>query len=388
MKEVRQFDRIEELEQLGPAWGHLLEQTPGASFFQSFEWLRAYWHHFGRKQRWHVLALFDRAELQGVVPLVVRQEQSRVGPIRVLGYPLDNWGSFYGPIGPDPGSTLTEALVFLKRQPRDWDVLELRWAGMPGTDRESTGKALREAGFQAYRTIWDWTAVVDIQGTWQTYHDSRSRQWRRNIRAARRHLQRQGNLRIVRYRPGGSAKGETDPRWDLYDACEQVARNSWQAGATNGTTLSHESVRPFLREVHQAAAAAGAVEINLLLLDDCPLAFVYNYVWRGYVYGLRVGYDARAAREGPGSLLLAEVVRGCFEQGDWLFDMGIGSREAKRRLLTRQVPVFRYSHYALPPLRTQLLRVRRWLEEYRLKKLEHTSDSLCAATSPPLSQEC
>ncbi len=382
MREVRQYDRLDELEQLRPAWGRLLQQTPGAAFFQSFDWLSACWRHFGREQQFRTLVVLQGGELEGIVPLVVRRERSHVGPVRVLGYPLDNWGSFYGPIGADPAATLAAAMEFVRRRERDWDVLELRWAGMPGTDHEIVGRALREAGFWAYRTIWDWTAVVDIQGTWQSYHDSRSRLWRRNLRAAHRRLESRGRLEIVRYRPAGRQAGQDDPRWDLYDACEQVARNSWQAAAQNGTTLCDEPVRAFLREVHQAAAAAGAVDLNLLLLDGRPLAFVYNYVWRGYVYGLRVGYDAAAGHDAPGTTLLAEVVRGCYQQGDWMFDMGIGSLEAKRHLMTGRIPVFRYSHYALPPLRTQLLRVCRWAEDRRLRTAEGALAGLMDAVAP------
>jgi len=384
MYEVREFYRLEQIEPLAAAWNQLLVQTPGASLFHSLEWLRAYWRHFGARLRWRVIGVFEGGELAGVVPLVVRREHSRVGPIRVLTYPLDNWGSFYGPIGPKPEAVLEAAMAFVRRQPRDWDVLELRWAGMPGTDHRVIGRALNEAGFRAYRTIWDWTAVVDICGRWSDYHKSRSRQWRRNMRAARRRLQQRGNLRIVHYRAGGPSQGQPDPRWDLYDACEQVARNSWQAAATNGTTLCDRSVRAFLREVHQAAAAAGAVDMHLLLLDERPLAFVYNYAWQGYVYGLRIGYDAQAGREGTGTLLLSEVVRACFEHGDRLFDMGIGSLEAKRRLMTRRLPIFRYSYYALPPLRTQVLRVRRWVEQQRLVQMERSLGVISAETGTPL----
>ncbi len=382
MSQVRQYDCLDELDQLRPAWGRLLEQTPGATFFQSFEWLKACWRHFGHEQQFRVLAVHDGQEVVGIVPLVLRRERSHVGPVRVLGYPLDNWGSFYGPISADPAATLWAAMEFVRRQERDWDVLELRWAGMPGTDHKIVGRAMRAAGCHAYCTIWDWTAVVDIHGTWQSYHDSRSRTWRRNLRTARRRLEKQGHLEFLRYRPAGHEAGQSDPRWDLYDACEQVASQSWQAAAPDGTTLCDDSVWAFLREVHQAAAGAGAVDLNLLLLDGRPLAFVYNYVWKGYVYGLRAGYDATAAHSGAGGMLLAEVVHGCFERGDWLFDMGIGSLEAKRHLMSRQIPIFRYSHYPLPPLRTQLLRVRRWVEDRRLRASEALGAGILLPRAP------
>ena len=152
--------------------------------------------------------------------------------------------------------------------------------------------------------------------------------------------------------PGGQVGNlpydDGSPRWDLYDACEDLARRSWQSAATNGTTLSHESVRGFLRDAHQAAAAAGAVDLNLLLLDGSPVAFIYGYHYRGYVYGLRRGYDVERGAEGAGNVLLAYTLRDSFARGDRLYDMGVGSLRSKRHFETRVIPLLRYSHY--PPL--------------------------------------
>ena len=170
----------------------------------------------------------------------------------------------------------------------------------------------------------------------------------------------QGNISYVRYRPLGRPHDDGSPRWDLYDVCEEIARRSWQGAATDGTTLSHEAVRSFLRESHEAAAAAGAVDLNLLSIDGVPVAFVYGYQDRGYVYGLRRGYDAERSREGAGTVLLAYTLRDSFARGDRIYDMGVGSLESKRHFQTRLLPILRFSHF--PRRRcTQLLRLkRRW----------------------------
>ncbi len=164
----------------------------------------------------------------------------------------------------------------------------------------------------------------------------------------------------MRYRPAGEALGDGSPRWDLYDACEEIARRSWQNAADDGTTLSTESVRGFLREVHQAAAAAGAVDLNLLYLGGSPVAFVYGYHDGGYVYGLRRGYDAEQGRIGAGNVLLAYTLRDSFARGDHLYDMGVGSRASKRHFQTRVIPILRFSHFPPSSPRTQLLRIKRW----------------------------
>jgi CelD/BcsL family acetyltransferase involved in cellulose biosynthesis len=216
--------------------------------------------------------------------------------------------------------------------------------------------------------LWDRTAVVDLQGSWESYWTTRKGAWLRRFRHDERRLAERGEVSYVRYRPAGRLVGQVDnlsydgglPRWDLYDACEEIARRSWQSDATNGTTLSHASVRDFLREAHEAAAAAGAVDLNLLLLDGSPVAFVYGYHYGGYVYGLRRGYDVGCAREGAGNVLLARVLRDSFARGDRVYDMGVGSLGSKRYFQTRLLPVLRYSHFPPAALRTQLLRVMRW----------------------------
>ncbi len=108
------------------------------------------------------------------------------------------------------------------------------------------------------------------------------------------------------------------------------------------------------------------MDLNLLLLDGSPVAFIYGYHYRGYVYGLRRGYDPARAPEGAGNVLLAYTLRDSFARRDRLYDMGVGSLESKRYFQTRVVPVLRLSHF--PPLapRTQLLRLARWWQGRRL----------------------
>jgi len=366
MTSVEEINRIEELARLRPAWDALLAETDGRSFFHTLPWLEVYWQHFGAGQKLRALVVSADGGPIGILPLVVLAEPTRVGRVRVLTYPLHDWGSFYGPIGPQPEATLAAGLAHVRRTPRDWDVLELRWidAGGPGTGQAE--QAMRAAGFQVCKSVWDRTAMIDLSGSWSDYLAARSSKWRNNLRRTERRLGRQGRVDYLRYRPRGQAHGEDDPRWDLYDLCEELARRTWQGSSATGTTLSHESIRRFLRSEHAAAARAGAVDLNLLLLDEQPLAFAYNYFWDGTVYGLRAGYDAELSREGAGNLLFARAIEDSFRRQDLLYDLGAGYIQSKRHLLTRIAPILRYSHFHSGTPRTLLLRMKRWLQARRL----------------------
>ncbi len=362
MIHVEEVNDIDELAGYRLLWNSLLPQTRQATFFQSLDWLEVYWKHFGGDQRLRVLIVSRDGEPLGILPLVVRTESTRVGRLRVLTYPLHDWGTFFGPIGPNPTATLIAGLRHVRRTGRDWDLLDLRWVDLQGTDHGRTSGAMRRAGFDPQRQPWKQAAVVDLTDGWDTYFGSRAKKWRHNVRRCRRRLAEQGEVNLVRYRPRGAACGDGDPRWDLFDACVEIARGSWQAASTTGTTLGDARIGDYLRETHAAAARAGSLDLNLLVLGGRPIAFAYNYHYRGHVDALRKGYDAEFSALGPGTVLSQMVLQDSFERGDHRYDLGAGSLGAKRYWQTSITTSYRYTHFPLAAPRVQLLRMKRWLE--------------------------
>jgi CelD/BcsL family acetyltransferase involved in cellulose biosynthesis len=360
---ILEINDPDQLAGIRPAWDRLLAQTPGATFFHTWDWLAAYWRHYGARQRLRVLVIEGAAGPQGIVPLVVRSEKTRIGRVRVLTYPLHDWGSFYAPLGSDLAANLRVALARLRSTPRDWDLVDLRW--IAASELDATSRAMRAAGFQAEQELWLQTAIVDLaQGDWDAYWATRTSRWRNNVRRNERKLAEHGSVTHVRYRAEPGETGAIDPRWDLYEACTELAGRSWQSTASDGTTLSHASVRGFLRDAHAAAAQRGAIDINLLCLSNRPVAFAYNYTWHGWIYGLRTGYDPALARDGAGSVLMHRMLRDSFERGDRTFDLGAGYLEAKRYWHTHECPSYRSTHFAPTAPRAQLLRAKRWLRDW------------------------
>jgi len=359
MCHVREINDIEGLETLRLPWRSLHAQTRDASFFQTLDWLLTYWRHHGDAQRLRVLVVETNSEILGILPLAVRTEATRIGSIRVLTYPLHNWGTFYGPLGPNPTATLTAGLAHIGGTARDWDVIDLSWVNRDQVDHRRTATALELASLSAAEHSLDSVALVNFEGTWDEYWLARPRKWRANVRRSEKLLARRGELRVERYRPAGAAQGEDDPRWDLYDACERVAAQSWQASSERGNTMSSSSVCSFLRDAHAAAVKLGMVDLSLLFVADEPVAFIYNYYCEGRLFGLRMGYNP--AFEGAGSLLMQEVLEDSFQRGDASFNLGAGYLEWKRPWLTTIVESYHYTHYAPRALRAQALRLKRWL---------------------------
>lgn len=379
VEELHDFDSAPWLEGV---WNSLLERTPDANYFQSFAWLRTYWTHRGGGRRLRLLVVRSADEPVGLVPLTVLREPSPLGALRVLTYPADYWGSFYGPIGGEPDVLLRAALEHVGRSRRDWDLLDLRFAPFDADDRAATTREMSRCGFPPSSSLVDHTSLIELPATFEAYLAERTSKWRNNYKRWRRRLDERGSVTFERYRPAGAARSESDPRWDLYDACEAIARKSWQGSSSDGTTLSHESVRPLLRDLHAAACRAGGAEINLLRIDGEPLAFLYAYHYRGSVFGLRIGYDERLSRDGVGNLLYARVIDDSIRRGDRLLDLGPGSIEAKRALTSRVAPIFRRTWANPLSLRGLAWRARRLLRPGVERRLGvGRTQSACAASS-------
>ncbi len=342
-------------------WRALWDQTPGRTFFQTLDWLEVYWRHFGQQQQLRVLVVQALGKPLGILPLVIRREASRLGAVRVLTYPLDYWGSFYGPLGASPTATLLRAFSQVRDTPRDWDVLDLRWIDSAGTDHGRTAMALYTCGLTPEKRLFASAPRIDLSTGWPAYWASRTSKHRNNVRRAQRRLARWGEVRFERYQPRGTAYGDDDPRWDLYDACTAIAARSWQGAVSNGNTLSHANVAPFLRDAHLAAVRAGAADIALLYVDRQPIAFHYGYVTDGQVSGLRLGYDAALAEAGAGTALMAAFVEDNFDRGQRTLDLGVDYLECKRPWQTQVAPCQRLLYYPANSPRGQCLRWGRWL---------------------------
>jgi CelD/BcsL family acetyltransferase involved in cellulose biosynthesis len=362
MVEVIEVNDIDELSQYRLLWNSLFAATPGATFFLTFDWLETCWRHFGSGQKLRVLIVFAAGEPLGILPLCVRTEKYRLSTVRVLTYPLDNWSTWYGPIGPNPAATMLAATQHIRRTPRDWDMIELRWVADDATHGGKTARALRVAGMLSEKKQYQSTSIVDLPASWDEFVAGKSQSIRRQFRRTLRDVVESGAAEYVRHRPAPASEGDGEPRWDLYEMCEAVAQASWQSEVTHGNTLTHERVRGYFRDAHAAAARLGMADVNLLLVEGRPAAFLYGYHCRGNVTALRTGFDASIS--GLGSALMLKTIEDSCRRGDRTVDFGPGEREHKRRLRTRIESTYRLTYTPLDSWRSQAVRWTRWAKDH------------------------
>jgi CelD/BcsL family acetyltransferase involved in cellulose biosynthesis len=159
-----------------------------------------------------------------------------------------------------------------------------------------------------------------------------------------------GEITYLRSRP---ESGST-PDWSLYESCENLASISWQDGLVDGNTLHHEEVKPFLRDLHEAAVKEGGSDLTLLMLNGRPIAFTYGYHFQGYVDLMRVGFDPALAKFAPGNVLWTRLIEDSYARGDKVLDYGPSCLDYKRFWMTSLEQTYQVVEYGAGAAATAL----------------------------------
>lgn len=345
------------LSDLAIAWDRLHRRTPGATFFQTLEWLTITLRHFKREQKLRVLVISEGDEPVGIVPFTVRTEAFRLGPLRVLSFPLDGWGTFYGPIGKEPVGLMQDALEHIRRQPRDFDVIDFRYLCEQADHFPELAQAITHQPLKFFERPRMEVPIVELADSWEEFTKSKSKNWRRGMKREQERARQHGKLRYVRYRTDIET-GRIDPRWDLFEQSRTVAQRSWQSQSPMEAAFCSSRVTSLLRDLHVEAALNGMLDMNLLYLDERPVAFLYNYVCREHVYCLRSGYDASCPAKGLGTILLAECIEDSHNRGDVQINFGPGKQDYKLRFATEIQRAMTVTHYNPWGVHTQMLATR------------------------------
>jgi len=357
MPHVVEVNCLEQLQQYRLVWASLFQRTRKASFCQTLDWFDAFVHADEANVSPRVLIVTDDDdEPLGILPLVVREERTQLGPMRVLGYPTALDLARCGPVGPMPTVTLLEGLAHVARTPRDWHLLDLRGIDADGSDGRRTTAAMNLAGMRPKVEPWHERNVVALGDDWNDYWQSRDAGGRGRIEHLKRKLARRGTVEYVRHRPRGAMYGDDDPRWDLFTDCLTAARRSWQAATPDGVTLTTPAWAGFFREMHEAAARTGALDMNLLYVDGAPAAFAYNYVGGGTLTRIAMGHATGYAEDGVGSVLTAMMLRESHARGDRTIDFGPSNDDWKQFWATDRTKIYRASYCSPRALRPQMLR--------------------------------
>ena len=302
------LERIASFAEAKHEWTDLAQA--GGDIFSTWEWASIWWRHFGAGELDLTGCRGEDGELLAILPLFRR----RIGPLRVtrlVGYPV---GSRAHPVcAPSNRTSAALGLIAaLKQQKTDLFIGEglpedEHWAEqLPGTTVVSVPSP---------------TLLLTPFETWDDYLETRSSNFRQDIRRKERKLLRDNNDVVYRLAT------DRDRLESDVDAFFALHADRW----TTGSSLLETSRIAFHREFARIAFDRGWLRLWFLELAGEPAA-----AWYGFRFGeVETYYQAgRAPAHADGSLgvvLLAHTIREALGGGVDEYRFGPGGSSYKYR---------------------------------------------------------
>lgn len=358
--------------QLEPHWDRLLEATPQATPWQSWEYLHAWWQHLaGDRQLW--LVVVER----GGIPCLILPLQ--IGSIHLLGLtckvlePIGMPDDINRPrlgIGPPDGGALQCALEAIWCQRRDWDVLRLdeKCADDPEVDAVRQFAASRRLllRIQPLHPC----PYLNLKQYWPDYLNARGRRLAKNLRASRRRLEAMGPIRMDK----AASPMAVDQAFGVLLA---IQSRSWKHQAGIGLSASAE-YRNFVRRFIGRMARRSAARVLILYCGDKPIAGTIAVTDRDTYYSAHIVHDRDYDQASPGTLLESMEIEQLMQEKRFTsYDFLGAALNNKRRwtddalatcriLLLRPTPANRVMDAYLFGIKPRIRRLLRLLATHRL----------------------
>lgn len=343
---VAEVNDLKQLASFNLVWQTLWDRTPQRSFFQTRDWLECYWRNFGAGRKLRVLMVHSAAKPIGIVPLVIKRTETSLGSLRVLTYPLDGWGPFFGPVGSDPTATMYGALRHLADTPRDWDLLDLRHIDEERLDKGRTANAFRLVKLPMTERHWEENCEIALDD-WTTGEQF---QLRRRLKDAEKALWQRGSWEVARCRASGNDPlVAAESRWLLREALPLLTAETTSA--------------EWLTDAHEAALCAGTADVSVLRLNGEAVGATFATVAGETAIPLAIGHDADAG-DAAKTVLLGRMLFEGMDRGDAVYLFNPRTAAWAADWLPRPRPSYRCTHFAGLRPRAQLLRLnelrKRW----------------------------
>jgi len=300
--EVKRLESAKEFEALQENWSQLLSQSGIEDVFLTWEWLFAWWKAFGDNYELWLLTVRENGVLIGIAPLMLSTHQKLFLKLRVLlsiGTPQCDVS---GIIATKNELVTSSIHQYIMQHKNKWDIFEMKALPKNAYEADALPEMFLKAG--GYRTTQkdDEHYYVPIDGDWDTYFKKLSKNLRRNLKRRLRRAEEQGTVTHKKY-SGQNLK------WDHFLTLFYIN----ERGSYPNLYKSKEN-RAFHQSLYNLMNKNDWIHIEMLYVDDEPVAFQYGYIFNNRYQDWRGGYDAKYEALGTGKILMMFSIKEWFEQ--------------------------------------------------------------------------
>lgn len=324
------FDALE------PEWNDLLERSD-ATVFQTFEWQRTWWRHFGEPRgdaRLHLVTVRDRGTLVAVAPLWVESARAlgmfTVRRLLFVGRGDSDYLDVIAARGSEEECTGRIAAQ-LAADAALFDVAVLE----DTSDRSRTGPLLHEAlvrhGWTTSREVADRCPEVPLRRSWEETVAGLKIHHRREIRRRLRNIEREHRVEL-----------EVVPAAEVEPAIREFIEMHQERWARDGYwgAFADPRVAAFHRDVAPRVGGRGWLFLAFLRVDGQRCAGNYGFSFRDAVATFQGGVRdvPELARLSPGRVLHARAMQYAIERGATRYDFMRGPELYKYDFDASDVP--------------------------------------------------
>jgi CelD/BcsL family acetyltransferase involved in cellulose biosynthesis len=335
------FDALE------PEWNALLERAD-ASVFQTFEWQRCWWRHFGerdRSRRLHLVTVRGREGLRAVAPLFV-ERSGLAGPLALrrllfVGHRDSDYLDVLAARGAETDAAERIARRLSERP--SFDVAELEET----PDRSVAGPRLHEAflrlGWASERRPASPCPRTALAGTWDETLALLTVDDRREIRRRLRNLYKEYRTELEIVPPGPGVVPAMREFIEMHQ--ERWARDAYWGG------FADPGQADFACDVAERLSRRGWLFLGFLRIDGRRTTVNYGFAFRDaiaiYLTGARA-VDDRLARHSPGRMVHVLCMQHAVEGRLPVYDFMRGAERYKYEMGAVDVPNWTLVAYPRP----------------------------------------
>ena len=317
---VTVVDDIQGFSALEHEWRELLQSSGSDNPFLTWEWLHAWWAHFGRPGSLRLIVVRSGDQLVAIAPLRLAVPRFRVFQrLEFLG--TGEAGSDYLDLIVRRGHE-AEALRSMA------DCLQARKLTIrlmhlpPASLAAQLARQLADRAWATSSSDDGVCPIIDLRGhTFDSFLATLGASHRANVRRRLRAIERQFAVRF------DEITGSTERLATLGALAEFHAIR--YAGRGGSTAFSTPAVRAFHEAATQEALARGWLRMYALRLDGQLAAVMYGFNYGSRFYFYQHGYDERFSSLSVGLVLMALTIRTAISEGALEFDMLWGTEPYK-----------------------------------------------------------
>lgn len=330
---VETVESIDAFTMLKGEWGLLLNLSEESTFFLTWDWMYAWWEHFGADQQLFILTVKSASnELLGVAPFYFNKKWEGL-PIKALCFiGSEPISSEYLDIicVPEFRQQVASSLAgFLIEKQVLWDCIALDDTLKRSVSGTFLQESLIERGLIKVEGGEQICPYLDLPLSEEALFNKLDSSLRSTIVRKSKKMQRKGiSFNCVQ------AEELTE---EVMQGLFKLHQKCWNARGLPGT-LNDEGRQKFHLDIAANLFSLNNIRLYTLSAQGRNIAVLYGFQYEGCVYYFQSGYDTDWREYSPGTLLMWHAMNSAIEEGVRVFDFLRGD-EPYKKLWTKEVKI-------------------------------------------------